>query len=248
MTWQVATSFTPYVATASSWQSGYEADWLPLIDDHPLIRTYRSTGTSQQVITCRFAGLVSLGGILIQNINAASIQLARSTDGVNYVDLNTDNVSLSTLAVGQHWQYRRYCQALAVSATHVQLTIPNQATLDGALWFEVGSLLFPQFATWPRSPRPGLRERIAREYERAGNSIAKVSPLRVEQEFNVIVAAGQETALKSFALLGEDEPFAVYENNANTAEALLMRKESTIDFERHTSHRVISGLRFRELV
>lgn len=248
MPWQIGTEFPPYIATATTWQSGYEASWLPLLDNHPLLRTYRSANTSQTVITCRFPSLTLLKGILVQNTNAGKMQFARSTDGITYVDLNTGASALTTKSIGQHWQYRRYCQVLNVQATHIQITIPAQTPLDGAAWYEVGSILFPSFVAWPRSPRPGLRERITREYDRAGNSIARVSELRVEQEFTMVLQAGLEGALKTFAMLGEDEPFAIYEDNNNTAEALLMRRESALDFERHRPYRTVSNLRFRELV
>lgn len=247
MPWQIGTSFTSYQATATTWQSDAAPSWLPLIDDHPLIRTHRSIGTAQHTITCTFGSLVTLGGFLLQNTNAGIIALSRSTDGTSYVDLTSGEGALSPRAIGQHYQYRRYCLALAVQATHVRVTIPTQTPLDGASHFEIGSILFPAFTAWPRSPRPGLRESITRDYERSGNSIAKAGPLRVEQEFSLMLQAGLEPAIKTFAMLGEDEAFAVFEDNGNNAEALLMRQEGAINFERHRLHRVITGLKFREL-
>lgn len=249
MPWQVATSFLSYTATASSEQAGYEAAWLPRIDDHPLLRTYRSVDLlSQAQITCQFSGLTTISGILIQNMNVDKIRLTRSTDGVNYFDLNTGSATLTTKPVGTHWQYRRYCQLLSVQATHIQVRVPVQTALDGAGYYEVGSILFPVFSAWPRAPRPGMRERIVREYERAGNAVAKASEQRVELEMSLLLKAGLEPTLKTFAMLGEDDPVAIFENNGNSAEALLMRKVDTLDFERHRTHRVVSNIKLRELV
>lgn len=250
MPWKIGTSFTAYtIASATSQLTGYEATWLPLIDEHPLIRSWRSANLLDQVITLSFGSLVNLSGILIQNLNVDFIRLARSTNGGStYVDLNTGSASISDILVGQHWGYRRYCKPLATTATHVQIGVPAQGATDGKPWYEIGSIVFPVFTTWPRAPRPGLRERVTREYERAGNNVAKAGPRRLEQDFTMVLQAGLEPTLKAFALTGEDEPFAVFENNGNAAEGRLMRYEGAIEFERYKKYHNVNSLRFRELV
>ena len=249
MSWMIGTTFQTCTATATSWASGYSPDWLPLLDDHPLLRSWRSVGLSQQVITCTFGSLVTLGGILIQNLNCSQIKLARSTNGGStYVDLLTGSGTLSTITVGQHWQYRRFCQALNVQATHIQLTIPVQTPTDNAAYYEVASLVFPVFAAWPRSPRPGMRQVLSRDYVKSGNSVAKAGPFSLSQDISLVLKSDQVSTLKTFALHGADKPFAVFENQGDTSAGRIMRYADSFTFESSRLYSNVSNLSFKELV
>jgi hypothetical protein len=193
--------------------------------------------------------LIVLKGVLIQNVNFANIRITRSSNnGISYVDLNTGLPSISDIPMVRHWDYRRYCKAMSANATHIQIGILPQATTDGQSHFEIGSITFPVFFAWPRAPREGLRERARREYEVVGDSKAKAGPIRLEQEFTLMLQKGLEPGLKAFALTGEDDPFAVFEDNGDASEGRLMKYDGALEFERYRKYYNVNNIRFRELV
>lgn len=232
MAFQWASAFRIFTITsATSEATDYPASRVATLDSHPLIRTWRSTATTQQDLILDAGSILSFEAVTLLNSNFSLVQLAHSADNVSYSDFAGSAFPMNKhLADG----YRKLFRAQSISNRYVRVRIPAQTPIDGAAYFSLGLVLIVQtLNTLPFNPIEPLNQSLDRPYLRSGREVTPVGPFSIEQEWQTLADNANVTQLQNIALLGEHTPVLVFENNGNSQEVYLMRYVGAMRFARH---------------
>lgn len=250
MPWTLAWNFSSYtIASQTSQLTGYEAGKLPIIDEHPYLRSWRSNNQlTTQTIRCTFASAVSLAGIGVFNLNGPFFQLSKSTNnGSTFTDVLTGSSTLTNFTAQKHWAYyRKFLPVSLAGVTDVRLIVLAQTPVDGAAYLEVGSLVFASALTTIKPPRLGMRETPVREYDQSGRAKRAAGPWRLEQDWNFVWREDLVPTLRTLAMIGEDTPFLVAESTGQTEKVGLYTYDGAIPFERNYKRENVS-IKVKEL-
>lgn len=237
MTWVWSTSFIPYtISSVTSQLTGYEATKLGIYDEHSYIRSWRSNNSLLlHAIRFTFASPQDLAGIAIFNLNGPLMHLWRSTDGgSNYFDIETGGTTIPRTATKYLGYYRYFLPLTGVTGvTDVQVRVQAQTPVDGAAYFEIGSVvLLSSLTSFPHPPLLGMRERLVRPYDQSGQRKRQAGPWRSEMEWQMLLRdTSQISAWQQIALQGEDAMFLVAKANAETSQVYLMSYDGAMEFE-----------------
>jgi hypothetical protein len=147
----------PVTATATSAQADYAAANALT---QALRVTWRSANTAQSDIVIDLGVAVTLRGLGISEINAGSVVIASSPDNVTY----TDRATLAFTA--DRFARRRACAALNTSARYWRIRIAAGTPLDGAAWWQIGSIYLWGASTEIVAPQYGFAVRTAHNESR----------------------------------------------------------------------------------
>ena len=141
-------NFFPYTPTVTSAAAAFPASALgDVTGTHPVARTWHSTTTAEQTITCPFGSAKNGTWVALLNANFTQVKIGVSTDGTNFTDIVTGNATLLTRTISQdHTDPEGYYKLLMLQAftakTHGRIVIPSQATTDGNVFFKLGALFW----------------------------------------------------------------------------------------------------------
>lgn len=219
----------PYVATAFSATS--EAAGFPkerLTSLLRINRPWRSTSTAQQLIVIDLGSSKSMGAILLHRCNFTSVSLGHdNTSGGPFA-----SISGSPFAVAQDLKdggvYKRIVEPVGITNRYLQVTIPNQATTDGAAFFQMGAVLVmgAMTATVANPQNPTDEERLQHSI-RAGigadEEVVEVGLPQLQERWQLRLDTQAEVnEWRTLRNLGEASPVVWWYNN-QTHDAYVMR-------------------------
>ena len=250
-----STSFFSYTPTASTAAASYPAtrlaDW-----DHtrPLVRTWRSIGTTQQAVTFDFGSAKTGTWMSVLNANFTTIFISVSADNINFVDAVTGTFPITPRTMTQDLQdpegyYKVFLPVTYSSKRYGRIDITTQATTDGADYFKMGLVawgnalvtmshgLHAPITVEHVSPEYVVEGKDWREATSAGINYATLS---IHNTFRY----SESPEWNRFRLLPPGSRLLAYLNVDDPSETYLCEKNKPITFTRHGIHQEIdAGLR-----
>lgn len=234
----------PSSITMTSENTAYPKERLVIYDSHPYIRTARTTNISgNKDIIFDFGATVGFSGFAIFNTNFQTLQVSHSSDNVSYTSL-----SGSPYTIQKFWQFYRHAQIASVNNRYVRFRIPPQSTVDGASYYEVGSIvLFSSYNEFPYNPNEGAGDTLMRKYEESDSIFLSLSPPQNTLEFSFDFSNTDADALNELSLLGNHTPLLLFENENNNAACYILHLADNVRMVRNSMRKQIT-MSLRELV
>ena len=220
--WQWASIFhAPAVISATSAASGYPVARVGVLDNHPLIRTWRSTSTIEQDIYLDLGGLRTVAAVAVLNTNSPALHLAWSSDGVSYTFFPGSPYAVARDVDG----FRKFMLVHVGVLRYVLVRCPPlPPVVLGSPFFEIGQVVIAEaLNTFPTNPMPDLVETVGRPYLRSGKEIAPVGLNRLTSEMQMMMPLSQSDQWRQLALLGQHTPILKYKNAGRSEQVELGR-------------------------
>jgi hypothetical protein len=248
--------FFAYLPTATSEQAGYDAtrlaDWS---HTRPLVRTWRSTSTIQQTITCAFSGVKSGTWVALLNANFSQVQIAVSSDGTTFTDIVTGSGTLTTRTIAQDLTdgagfYKLFLPQTYSGKTHGRIVIPAQTAKENAPYFSLGLLLWGNNITTMTHSfhAPLTEEYVDPEYRVDGKDWTESAPAGIAYKVtnlrNTAANVAEMAEWHAIRLLPPGTRLLWHYNRDDTSQIELRERNKPVVVTRHSVQQEIdTGLR-----
>jgi len=230
------------VSATSNYSSDYTSTNLANFTN--LRRKWMSTNTSQQTLDFTFAASQSVVGVVLDDVNFASVKVG-----------GTDFTVASDARVNR---YKLYADKTSAGATY-QIIVPNQTATDGLSYFRIGRILFvtnsgriiPQRnISWPY-PYTAVQPHSKVAFESGGIEVINLGDYfafscTMKFTYADLTTEGQILTLNTVPM---NVPIVLYENNNDTSKVYVCNKEGSIEVTELTPSVVsINSFKFIEYI
>ena len=235
---QFANSLFSFNATATSGAAGFPPSRVANYATHPLLRTWRSTVTTQTDIICDAGSAVAVRNIALLNVNFATVQIARSSDNVTYNDITMEMQPTLDVADGM---YKCLNSMGSAPRRYFRIRIASQTPIDGAAYFSVGAvLLMDSLDTWPRDLIAPIRQGLVKATMQSGDESIDTGDQYLSLEFDGIFSNQETDLMYQLSRNGRSNPIFWKEGTISPEKIYLVRLANDISYDRHGFHVALS--------
>ena len=225
----------PTGLTPTSAASGFPASRLTETQP-PYVRPWRSTSTVEQTLSFTMAS-TAIVGCHIYDANFTSVTVA--SVGRTIQKDPWDSVRTP--------RYKLWVPLALAAQTAQTVVIPNQATTDGAAYFQCGKIQFVKALTeLGQDPRPDMPvsivspQLIAQSSNDAVYESTPAGPAFIREEWEVFGSHASVADMFTVAEIGMHEPFLLYHNLGNDYETYYVQRVAEASVVRGHSAKTFS--------